>query len=140
MGAIGTGVFENDDALDFLGDLEELDPPARTERVLGALDEVLLNPGYVEAPEMSEALAAAGAVGASLNPAAAQAEPYRPEWLVGGAVPLTDGVVEKSRQVLRRAVRSTDNEWRELWVEAELLSDVTAACQRVLTWLGDRDD
>jgi hypothetical protein len=140
MGAIGTGVFENDDALDFLGDLEELDPPARTERVLGALDEVLLNPGYVEAPEMSEALAAAGAVGASLNPAAALAEPYRPEWLVGGAVPLTDGVVEKSRQVLRRAVRSTDNEWRELWVEAELLSDVTAACQRVLTWLGDRDD
>lgn len=140
MGAIGTGVFENDDALDFLGDLGELPAAERTGAVLGALDEVVLNAGYVDAPEFSEALAAAGAVGASLNPEAAVREPYRPDWLVGGAVPLTEEVVEKARQVLRRAVRSTDNEWRELWAEAELGDAVTAACQRVLAWLGDRDD
>ena len=48
--------------------------------------------------------------------------------------------MEKSRQVLRRAVRSHDNEWWELWVEAELADDVTASCRRALAWLGDRDD
>ena len=89
---------------------------------------------------MSAAVAAAAAVGASRNPSAAAAERSRPAWLVGGAVPVTDEVAEKARQVLRRAVRSKDNEWWALWQEAELSADVEAACARALAWLGDRDD
>ena len=70
----------------------------------------------------------------------------------GRAVPATRGwpasrcptddeeLVEKSRQVLRRAVRSHDNEWWELWDEAGLADDVRASCRRALAWLGDRDD
>ncbi len=140
MGAIGTGPFENDDALDFLGELAERPAAERANAVLSALDAVLLTTGYVEAPVMCEAVAAAAAVGASLNPAPAVAEPYRPPWLVGGALPVADEVVEKARQVLRRAVRSKDNEWWELWEEAELSADVEASCRRALAWLGDRDD
>ena len=42
--------------------------------------------------------------------------------------------------MLRRAVRSHDNEWWELWVEAGQADEVVASCERALGWLGDRDD
>jgi hypothetical protein len=141
MGATGSGPFENDDALDFLDALEALPPQQRGGRVLEALDGVLLSTGYVEAPEMCEAVAGAAAVGASINPTAASGEPYLPHWLAQEPLPTTDEeLVEKSRQVLRRAVRSQDNEWWELWDEAGLADDVRASCRRALAWLGDRDD
>ena len=141
MGATGSGPFENDDALDFLDALEDLPAPDRPGRVLEALDTVLLSTGLVEAPEMCEAVAAAAAVGASVNPTAAADEPYLPDWLTASPLPVGDEeLVEKSRQVLRRAVRSHDNEWWELWDEAGLADDVVASCRRALAWLGDRDD
>jgi len=141
MGATGSGAFENDDALDFLDELAALPAADRGHRVLGALDAVLLTTGYVEAPQMCEAVAGAAAVGASMSPSAAAGEPYLPGWLATD--PLSTGdqeLLEKSRQVLRRAVRSHDNEWWELWDEAGLAEDVTASCRRALAWLGDRDD
>ena len=141
MGATGSGPFENDDALDFLGALEDLTPGDRPGRVLAALDTVLVAPGYLEAPQMCEAVAAAAAVGASVNPTAAVDEPYLPPWLTASPLPATDEeLVEKSRQVLRRAVRSQDNEWWELWDEAGLADDVVASSRRALARLGDRDD
>ena len=141
MGATGSGPFDNDDALDFLDELAALPPTDRGHRVLGALDAVLLTTGYVEAPQMCEAVAGAAAVGASMNPSAAAGEPYLPGWLATDPLPTGDQeLLEKSRQVLRRAVRSHDNEWWELWDEAGLADDVTASCRRALAWLGDRDD
>ncbi len=141
VGATGSGPFENDDALDFLDTLEDLPPQQRGGRVLEALDGVLLATGYVEAPQMCEAVAGAAAVGASINPTAATGEPYLPAWLVAEPLPIGDEeLIEKSRQVLRRAIRSQDNEWWELWDEAGLAADVVASCRRALAWLGDRDD
>lgn len=141
MGAIGSGPFENDDALDFLDELEALPAADRGHRVLEALDSVLLTTGFVEAPAMCEAVAGAAAVGASVNPEAAVGEPHLPVWLITSPLPTGDEeLVEKARQLLRRAVRSQDNEWWELWDEAQLADDVTASCQRALAWLGDRDD
>lgn len=141
MGATGSGPFENDDALDFLDEVHDLPRQDRAGKILGALDVVLRATDYVEAPVMCEAVAGAAAVGASVNPVAAQGEPYLPEWLADEPLPTGDEeLVEKSRQVLRRAVRSHDNEWWELWEEAGLGADVTASCRRALAWLGDRDD
>ena len=141
MGATGSGPFENDDALDFLGEVHALPRESRAGKVIGALDVVLRATDYVDAPQMCEAVAGAAAVGASVNPAAAQGEPYLPEWLADEPLPTDDEeLIEKSRQVLRRAVRSHDNEWWELWEEAGLGADVTASCRRALAWLGDRDD
>ena len=141
MGATGAGPFENDDALDFLDALEDLSPGDRPGRVLAALDSVLLAPRFVSAPTMCEAVAAAAAVGASVDPGAAAGEPSLPAWLATSPLPAGDQeIVEKSRQVLRRAVRSHDNEWWELWVEAGQADEVVASCQRALGWLGDRDD
>lgn len=141
MGATGSGPFENDDALDFLGEVHDLPREQRAGRVLAALDVVLRSTDHVSAPEMCEAVAGAAAVGACVNPGAAQGEPYLPDWLAHEPLPTDDEeLVEKSRQVLRRAVRSHDNEWWELWEEAGLGADVTASCRRALAWLGDRDD
>ena len=141
MGAIGSGPFENDDALDFLTELADLPASDRGHRVLEALDGVLLTTSYVAAPQMCEAVAGAAAVGASVNPDEAVGEPNLPGWLVLEPLPTGDEeLVEKSRQVLRRAVRSKDNEWWALWDEAGLADDVTTSCRRALAWLGDRDD
>ncbi|MGB7818441.1 MAG: DUF4259 domain-containing protein [Ornithinibacter sp.] len=141
MGAIGSGPFENDDALDFLDTLGDLPPDDRPGRVLEALDAVLQPAHYVEAPQMCEAVAGAAAVGASVNPSAAAGERNLPAWLMASPLPTGDEeLVEKSRQVLRRAVRSHDNEWWELWQEADLGEDVVQSCRRALGWLGDRDD
>jgi hypothetical protein len=141
MGAIGSGTFENDDALDFLAELAGLPAQDRGHRVLEALDTVLLSTGYVEAPQMCEAVAGAAAVGASVNPDAAVGERNLPGWLATSPLPTGDEELrEKARQVLRRAVRSQDNEWWTLWDEAGLADDVTASCRRALAWLGDRDD
>lgn len=140
MGATGTGPFENDDALDLLGDLEDAAPDDRASRVLAVLDAVLASPGSVDAPELSEALAAAAAVGASLSPSEAAGEPYLPEWLAEQPLPDDEELVEKSRRVLRHAIRSREGEWWELWDEAGLADEAVAGCRRALAWLGDRDD
>ena len=141
MGAVGSGPFENDDALDFLDELAERPRADRGYRVLEAIDWVLLASDYVRAPQMCEAVAGAAAVGASVNPDAAGDEPYLPVWLATEPLSTADEeLVEKSRQLLRHAVRSQDNEWWELWGEAGLADDVTASCRRALAWLGDRAD
>jgi hypothetical protein len=140
MGAIGSGPFENDDALDFLDELEETRAADRPARVLQALDSVLLTTSFVAAPQMCEAVAGAAAVGASMRPRLAAGEPYLPAWVVAEPLPPDEELIEKSRQVLRRAVRSHDNEWWELWDEAGMVDDVVASARRALSWLGDRDD
>ncbi len=140
MGAIGCGPFENDDALDFLDELAELPADERPSRVLQALDRVLLTTSFVQAPATCEAVAGAAAVGASLSPRGAQGEPRLPRWLEHEPLPDDEELVEKSRQVLRRAVRDRGTEWWELWDEAGLADDAVAACRRALAWLGDRDD
>jgi hypothetical protein len=140
MGAIGSGPFENDDALDFLDELEEMAAVDRPARVLQALDNVLLTTSFVEASKMCEAVAGAAAVGASMRPALAAGEPYLPGWVTTEPLTPDEELIEKSRQVLRRAVRSHDNEWWELWDEAGMVDDVVASSRRALSWLGDRDD
>jgi hypothetical protein len=140
MGAIGSGPFENDDALEFLDGLAHLPPGDRPARVLAALDGVLLTTSYVEAPQMCEGVAGAALVGASTRPWLAAGEPHLPIWVELEPLPADEELIEKSRQVLRRAVRSHDNEWWELWEEAGLADDVVASCRRALSWLGDRDD
>lgn len=140
MTALGTGPFENDDARAFLDDIAGMAMPHRADRVLAALDGVLLTQGYVEAGAMAEAVAAAAAVGASRKPQEAALERGRPTWLVADSVPVPDETHEKARQLLRRAVRSKHNEWWQLWDETGLASDVEQSCARALAWLGDRDD
>jgi hypothetical protein len=63
MGAWSSGPFDNDDAADFVGELCKMTPPEFVAAVLGdALLAVTAGDGYIEAPEMSRAVAAAAIV------------------------------------------------------------------------------
>jgi hypothetical protein len=75
MGTLGAGPFENDDALDFLDDLEDSEPVVRREKVESAMGRVLRAAGYIDAPVMAEAVAAAVVVAGSTSTSASRSSP-----------------------------------------------------------------
>jgi hypothetical protein len=103
MGAWGTGIFENDQAMDFVGDLAE--DPGRTPKALRkALRRVSRPRLRVSAPVGSEALAAAAIVSVArpdaplartdlIDEYAAAIEPHVPEGLAPAAVSAIDRVL-----------------------------------------------
>jgi hypothetical protein len=137
MGATGAGPFENDDALDYLDDLEDSEPAERRKKVVAAMERVLGDQGYIEAPSMAEAVAAAAVVAASDDPESAAGEPYLPPWLDDEPLEVDERREELATQTLHRALRHDDNEWWELWEEADASDEVTEVLSRYLDTLGD---
>jgi hypothetical protein len=137
MGTLGAGPFENDDALGFLDDLEDSEPDLRLEKVESALGRVLRSRGYIEAPLMAEAVAAAVVVAGSDDPECVAREPYLPRWLDEEPLDVDERLEELATQVLHRALRHDDNEWWELWEEADASDEVTEMVSRYLDALGD---
>ena len=109
MGAWGIGIFENDDAMDFVGDL--VDGEASLEAALA------VGGGYVEAPDASIALAAAEVV-ASLAGAPSPSLPKEArDWVAAqGGLPDTT-LVTRALQAVEGAT-SGESELVELWEEA----------------------
>ncbi|HEY7717986.1 MAG TPA: DUF4259 domain-containing protein [Pedococcus sp.] len=132
-----TGPFENDDALEFLDDLEEAEPEERPVKVVRALRRVVGTDGYIEAPLMAEAVAAAVVVAGSVDPECLGRERYRPVWIEEDPLEVDDDLDELAATVLRRALRHDDNEWWELWDEADATDEVTETVSRYLDVLGD---
>jgi len=114
MGAWGHGPFDNDDAADWVSQLEE---STGLSVVQSALDGIAgSGGGYLEAPACSEALAAAEVVAALRGrPAAILPEEVR-AWAKGRASAPVD-LVEHARKVVR-SIRSK-SELRDLWEESE---------------------
>jgi hypothetical protein len=137
MGATGAGPFENDDALDFLDDLEDSEPTERRKKVVAVMERVIGDQGYIEAPSMAEAVAAAAVVAASDDPESAAGEPYLPPWLEEEPLDVDEQLEELATQTLHRALRHDDNEWWELWEEADASDEVTEVLSRYLDTLGD---
>jgi hypothetical protein len=137
MGATGAGPFENDDALDFLDDLEDSEPTERRKKVVAVMERVIGDQGYIEAPSMAAAVAAAAVVAASDNPESAAGEPYLPPWLEEEPLDVDEQLEELATQTLHRALRHDDNEWWELWEEADASDEVTEVLSRYLDTLGD---
>lgn len=141
MGTWGVGPFGNDEALDFLEEIEAEVAEGRIGLLARPMEHVAFSGDYLEAPDLSEAVAAAAVIGAVLDPAAAADEPYRPDWVAQmSAGALDNTLVETARRVLRRAMQPGDNELFELWHEAGAAQEWQADLARVLGWLGDRDD
>ncbi|KAB7739801.1 DUF4259 domain-containing protein [Nostocoides sp. F2B08] len=141
MGAWGTGPFQNDEALDFVAAVEEAGRSGRLGALGRPLEHVVRSGDYLIAPDVTEAVAAAGVVGAVLNPTESAGEPGLPEW--AAQVPperLDNELVELARRALRRALQPHDNEAYELWAEAGADAQWQDDVRRVLGWLGDRDD
>lgn len=137
MGAIGAGPFENDDALDFLDELEESEQEVRRRKVETALARVVRASGYIEAPTMSEAVAAAAVVAACDDFEAVIGERNVPRWLDEDPIEVDERLEELATEALHRALRHDDNEWWELWDEANATDEVTEVVSRYLDSLGE---
>lgn len=117
--AMRAGPFENDDALDFLDELEEVDAQERRARVAVALGRVVRATDYIEAPVMSEAIAAAVVVAACDDPESVVGERNVPRWVDDDPLEIDEELEETATAALRRALQSEDNELWELWAEGD---------------------
>jgi Domain of unknown function (DUF4259) len=133
MGAWGAGIYENDDACDFAGEVAEGSDLSRVEE---ALDGVLnVGDDYLEAPEASQGLAAADVVArlrgqrGDRDGSAGTIE----KWIQRTKPALSDELVQKAGQVVVR-VRTEPSELLELWSEgdpSEWLGVLDALTQRL---------
>ena len=113
MSAWASGLFDNDDALDFIDDLAEA-PEWRT--VVQALDYVTKQAGYLEAPEGQIAVAAAAIVAAAVGEVTILPDNQRELKAALGAPP--EGAVALARSALARVVAPA-SELDELWQEGD---------------------
>jgi hypothetical protein len=137
MGATGAGPYENDDALDFLDEIEEAEPPVRRKRVEAALREVLRTRSYVEAPVMAQALAAAVLVSASDDIESVAGERNVPAWVEDDPLEVDDGLEELATRLLHRAIEPEDNELWELWSDGDGGEAFATKVNHYLDALGD---
>jgi hypothetical protein len=118
MGATGPGPFDNDDALDFLDELEDADPSERRGLVESAMGQVVRSQDYIEAPVMSQALAAAVLVSACDDFESVAGENNVPAWVDDEPLDVDDRLEELATALLRRVLDPDDNELYELWADA----------------------
>lgn len=111
------GNFENDDALDWAADLEFAEDLKPLKEAFKVIDES----GYLEAPDCSNALAAAEIVSAIIHPKAVNENENFPEEAIdfvksnSGDVP--DNLVSESISSTQKVIESS--ELKELWSETD---------------------
>ena len=112
MGAWGTGAFDNDDALDWVGELEDGGITA----IEAALDEAVRS-SDLSAPTDVEAIAAAEVVAAAIG----RPVPGLSEDIAALAAHVTPGVTPEHTARARTAVERVLNasELAELWAETD---------------------
>ncbi|RAY15904.1 hypothetical protein DPM19_09115 [Actinomadura craniellae] len=127
MGTWDYGPFDNDSALDLVGDLADR-PAGETVPELRATMLKVLDAGSpVDAWEMNQALAAASVVAGRIDPALLDDEDEA-EVCAGRLGPELDAEFRAlAVRVFDRAFRPDDNEWYDLWVESEALDEVEVA-------------
>ena len=113
MGTWANGPFDNDEAMDFVGDLSEA-PAWRA--VVQMLDHVTQQAGYLEAPEGEIAVAAAAIVAAAVGDVTILPDNHRELKAALGAPP--KGAVALARSALARVVAPA-SELDELWQEGD---------------------
>jgi hypothetical protein len=113
MGAWGKGIYDNDDACDFVGEVVDcLD----LSRIHAAVNEVLNANSYLEAPLAAQGLVAADVV-ARLRGQWGDRNSYTgviQQWAERANVTASDELLLKARQVVVR-VRTEPSELLELW-------------------------
>jgi hypothetical protein len=116
MGTWGPGPFENDDAVDFLGDLRDGNLVQISERLNEFFELVLKVDQHVEAREMSVAVAAAALV-AIWSGAPEPSNRGIQEVLASIPYGADDDQRVQAARVLDRAFVAQDNDWYATWVE-----------------------
>jgi hypothetical protein len=131
MGTWDTGPFDNDDAADFSGDLDDAAPADRPELIRQALTAAADNTDYLEADVACQAIAAAAIVAAQQPGGPEVDSAYGPGFLTGGeTIELPDDFVELSLRAIAR-VLDEESEWRDLWEEADDLDGAIAALEPI---------
>jgi hypothetical protein len=116
MGAWGAGVFENDDAGDWVWELEDdNDASVLHEALAAAVDTPLDEP--VEAPDASNALAAAEIVAAARGRHGAQLPSEAREWIGRNAAVVDARTVALATAAVERI--SINSELKDLWEDAQ---------------------
>jgi len=115
MGAWGVGAFDNDDAADWVAELEEA---ATIEPVVTALRTATAD-GYLEAPDCCIALAAAETVAAALGRAAVGVPDKVARWASTHRPQVSDDLIQLAQSAIRRI--ETQSELQELWQESDEL-------------------
>jgi hypothetical protein len=134
MGAWGAGVFENDDAADFV--LEVVDG-ASLSPIETAINRVLqIEKEYLEAPDAAQALAAV-AILVRLKHRSAPAGDGTPElneWVARTKLVPTEDLAEKARHAIQR-VLTEPSELLELWSESGEFVDWKASTESLAAQL-----
>jgi hypothetical protein len=120
MGAWDFGPFENDGAMDFFGELMDSLPSEWTRLFTAAMTEV----DYVENPEMQGAISAASLLASRLDPTLDLPGYYRDRWFAE-RFEVTPELRELAVRTFARAFDERDNEWFDLWDEADAIPEVT---------------
>jgi hypothetical protein len=114
MGASGYSAFENDDAMDWLAELEGAEDTSILEDAFDAILEA--DEDYVEIPEASVAIAAAEVVAALLGRAATLLPEVAMEWIQKqGEVQFT--IIEQARSAVNRVL--DDSELQGVWEDSD---------------------
>jgi hypothetical protein len=124
MGAWDNGPFDNDDAADFAGDISETAAHRVAAQLEEALTAVTNADGYVEAPAMNQALAAAAIVAVLMNPELPVPPSLDQSWIESARVAPPTHLRGVAAQLFARSFQPQDNEWFELWAEADLVAEV----------------
>ena len=139
MGAWGSGPLENDDAADFVGDLLDATDPVQARDILGeALQAVTAGEGYLDAPTIACGLAAVTVVAVLAGASAPARADDILQWEFADDLRSDGPLRSEALEALNRALDPQDNEWWELWEEAELLDAVTADAASLRVALADR--
>jgi len=119
MGAWGNGSFDNDDAADFLTDVTDGEDLAPVREIFAV---VVSSNDYLEAPDASQAIAAAEIVAVILGrpTSAAQEEEELVAWLARVKPVVDSDLSKQAAQVLDRILAS---ELSELWEESDEFAD-----------------
>ena len=114
MGAWGVGTFENDDASDWVYQLEEAGDLTLVREALGAAADPA---GYLESPTCSEALAAAEVVAALTGKAAPDLPEEVRAWVAEHRTRVPADLVTLTVRAIDQI--AADSELKELWAESD---------------------
>lgn len=114
MGAWGSGVFENDDASDWVWELEDDTDGSVLVEALSAVTDA--DPGEVDAPDACNALAAAEIVAAARGKRSVELPAEAEAWLAANTAAVDDRLVALAVAATARV--ADDSELKDLWDEA----------------------
>ena len=135
MGTWDFGPFDNDEAADWCGDLDDAEPGRRIELIRDALTATLREGEYLDNDFATAAIAAAAIVASQLPGGEPVTSSYAPDFLTaGGTLDIPADLPPLALRALDR-VAADDSEWRELWEDG--LPKALAALQPVRRTLED---